>query len=97
VRPADIALVDSAPVPGAPVLVSEVLVVEPSERTLVVTLRAAETDFKLKTPAGSAVRPGNRAQVHFDPTKLHLFDPATGLSLQTPSADMEARGDIAAQ
>jgi ABC-type sugar transport system ATPase subunit len=99
VRPVDIAIVDSTQPSGAPVLSSEVLVVEPSERTLVVTLRAAGTDFKLKTPAGGALRSGDRAQVRFDPTKLYLFDPATGLSLQqsAPAVGVEAHDDIAAQ
>jgi multiple sugar transport system ATP-binding protein len=85
VRPADIAIVDAPDAAGAPALVSEVLVVEPSERTLVVTLRTDGTDFKLKTPAGRGVRPGDRVPVRFDPTRLHLFDPATGLALQPSS------------
>ena len=56
-----------------------------------VTLRADGTDFKLKTPAGGAIRPGGRAQVRFDPARLHLFDPATGQSLrQTVPARAEA-------
>jgi multiple sugar transport system ATP-binding protein len=98
VRPADIAIVHPTEPAGAPVLSSEVLVVEPSERTLVVTLRAAGVDFKLKTPAGGGVLPGGRAQVRFDPTRLYLFDPATGLSLhQSAPAPVEASDGIAAQ
>ena len=99
VRPADIAIVDSTESSGAPVLSSEVVVVEPSERTLVVTLRAEGMNFKLKTPAGGVIRPGARAQVRFDATKLYLFDPATGLALlqAVRAADVEARDGIAAQ
>ena len=98
VRPVDIAIVHPAESAGAPVLSSEVLVVEPSERTLVVTLRAAGVDFKVKTAGGGAVHPSGRAQVRFDPTKLYFFDPATGLSLQhsAPAADAGARDGIAA-
>jgi ABC-type sugar transport system ATPase subunit len=100
VRPADIAIVDSAELDRAPVLSSEVLVVEPSERTLVVALRADGVDFKLKTPASGVIRPGDRVQVRLDPTRLYLFDPATGLSLQQTApttADAKARDEITAQ
>ena len=99
VRPADIALVDPAEAAGAPVLPADVLVVEPAERTLVVTLRAAGTDFKLKTGAGGVVPSGGGAAVRFDPSRLYLFDPATGRSLQQstwPTA-MEAHENVAAQ
>jgi multiple sugar transport system ATP-binding protein len=99
VRPADIEIVGSAEDAGAPVLASEVVVAEPSERTLVVTLRADGIDFKLKTPASGIIHPGGRVQVRFDPARLHLFDPATGLSLRqtVPGAEAQAPDDIAAQ
>ena len=100
VRPADIEILGSVEEADAPVLACEVVVVEPSERTLVVTLRAADgIDFKLKTPASGIVRPGGRVQVRFNPARLHLFDPATGLSLRqtVPAAEAEAADDIAAQ
>jgi multiple sugar transport system ATP-binding protein len=86
VRPADIAIVRSAEPPGAPMLPSEVLVVEPSERTLVVTLRAHGIDFKLKTQAGGGIHPGDQMQVRFDPAKLYVFDPDTRLALGQPAA-----------
>jgi multiple sugar transport system ATP-binding protein len=95
VRPADIALVDPAEAGGGSVLPAEVLVVEPAERTLVVTLRGAGTDFKLKTAAGGGVPPEGAAAVRFDPARLYLFDPATGRSLQQSA--MEAHDDVAAQ
>jgi len=99
VRPADIAIVRSAEPLGGPVLWSEVVVVEPSERSLVVTLRSGEIDFKLKTQAGGGIRPGDQVQVRFDPTRLYAFDPATGLALRqkAPAAEMEARYGIGAQ
>jgi multiple sugar transport system ATP-binding protein len=100
VRPADIAIVHPPEPASGPVLSSEVLVVEPSERTLVVTLRADGMDFKVKIPAGGGVvRPGDRAQVRIEPTRLYLFDPATGLSLlqSAPAAEVEAPHGIAAQ
>ena len=81
VRPGDIAFVRPDESPAAPTLWSEVLVVEPAERTLIVTLRAAGIDFKLKTPAGGRVHPGDRMQVRFDLAALYFFDPATGLTL----------------
>jgi hypothetical protein len=64
-----------------------------------VTLRAAGTDFKLKTPADRVVRPGDRVQARFDLTRLYLFDPATALALdQGMSAKQAAAHDgIAAQ
>jgi len=80
VRPVDIAIIQSAE--GASMLPSEVLVVEPSERTLVVTLRSDGLDFKLKTSTGGNIRPGDQVQVRFDLTKLHVFDPATGQALR---------------
>jgi multiple sugar transport system ATP-binding protein len=99
VRPADIAFVPSPNSAGAPALSCEVLVVEPSERTLVVSLRADGADFKLKTPADRIIRPGTAAQVRFDLTRLYLFDPATGLAIeqQAPVPDADARHGIAAQ
>jgi hypothetical protein len=74
VRSVDIAIIQSAD--GASMLSSEVLVVEPCERTLVVTLRPDGLDFKLKTSTGGNIRPGDQVQVRFDLTKLHVFDPA---------------------
>jgi hypothetical protein len=98
-RPADIAIVSSAEPVGAPVLSSEVLVVEPCERTLVVTLRADGIDFKLKTPAGGGIRAGDRMQVRFNPARLYVFDPATGLVLgqSAPATAVGARDGIRAQ
>ena len=99
VRPTDIALVDPAEASGASALPAEVLVVEPAERTIVVTLRAAGTDFKLKTGAGDNGPSGGTTAVSFDPGRLYLFDPATGRALQTgaPPAAMEAQDDVAAR
>jgi multiple sugar transport system ATP-binding protein len=91
VRPADVAIVQPAEAAAAPALASEVLVVEPSERTFVVTLRTGGTDFKLKMPAGGNIRPGDRPQVRLDPGRLYLFDPATGLALQQAAPAPEAR------
>ena len=61
--------------------------------------RADGIDFKLKTPASGILQPGSQVQVRFDPAQLHLFDPATGLSLRqtVPAAEAEAPDDIAAQ
>src|SRR5262249_9700262 len=98
VRPGDVAIVRTdALVVDAQVLPSEVLVVEPAERTLVVTLRADGTDFKMKGPAGGDIRPGDRAQVRLDTARLYLFDPATGAALgRTPAGEMEARHAVTA-
>lgn len=85
IRPVDISIVRSAAPLGTPTLSSEVLVVEPSERTLVVTLRSDGIDFKLKAQASDAIRLGDQMQVWFDPAKLYVFDPATGKAL-TPNA-----------
>lgn len=85
VRPVDVAIIRRGEPVAAPALACEVLVVEPSERTLVVTLRADATDFKLKTQAGEGIRPGDRVQVRFDPSRLYLFDPDNGAALGRPA------------
>jgi multiple sugar transport system ATP-binding protein len=82
VRPADITIAKTEESSNAPFLESEVLVVEPSERTFVVTLRAGATDFKLKTRAGVGIRPGHRLRVRFDSSKFYLFDRVNGLALK---------------
>lgn len=96
VRPADIAIVRPGEPLGAAMLSSEVLVVEPSERTLVVTLRAQGIEFKLKTQAGAGIRPGDQMQVRLDSTRLYVFDPATGLALRqaAPATGVEPRDGI---
>jgi multiple sugar transport system ATP-binding protein len=80
IRPSDISAMQGDG-PGGLVLAAEVLVVEPSERTLIVTLRADGSEFKLQTQAGNSIRPGDRLPVRFDASKLYAFDPATGLAL----------------
>lgn len=86
VRPADIAIVRGNDVASGATLASEVLIVEPSERSLVVGLRSNGTGFTVKTQTGD-IRPGDRAQVRFDPARLYMFDPETGEALsQTPPA-----------
>jgi multiple sugar transport system ATP-binding protein len=91
IRPADIALARSTDPLDAPVLAAEVLVVEPSERTAVVTLRAGGIQFKLKTQAGDGIRPGDRMPVRFDASKLYAFDPATGQALEGVGAGLRGR------
>lgn len=81
IRPGDIARAGETEPVDTAVLAAEVLVVEPSERTVVVTLRADGTQFKLKTQSGDGIRPGDRMPVRFDAGKLYAFDPATGLAL----------------
>lgn len=93
VRPADLAIVRSDEPPGAPVLSSEVLVVEPSERMLVVTLSADGVEFRLKTSVGDGARPGDQVQVRFDSTKLYVFDPETGLALGEVAPEAVEVGD----
>jgi multiple sugar transport system ATP-binding protein len=97
VRPIDVAIVRPTEPKGASLLSSEVLVVEPSERTLVVTLRSDGIDFKLKTSAGGNIRPGDWVQVRFDLTRLYVFDPATGQALRQspPAAKAKARDGVA--
>ena len=99
VRPADIAIVRSDEPRGASMLSSEVLVVEPSERTLLVTLSADGIEFRLKTSVGDGIRPGDRMHVRFDSTKFYVFDPTTGLALRqpAPAADVEVDGGFGAQ
>jgi len=92
VRPIDIAIIRSAEPTGAPTLWSEVLVVEPSERTLIITLRSDGIDFKLKASAGSDVRPGDQVRVRFDLTRLYVFDPATGRALRPSPSEAQAEG-----
>ena len=81
VRPADIAPFRTAETADTVTLVAEVLVVEPSERTLTVTLRADGIDFKLKTQAEHRPRLGERMRVRLDLSRLYVFDPATGVAI----------------
>lgn len=84
VRPADIAIAGSRDDPSVPSLSFDVLLVEPAERTLVVTLRGANTEFKMKTQAREGIRPGAKAHVQFDPARLYVFDPDSGRTLAHP-------------
>ena len=81
VRPGDIALPHGEEPAGSNTIPAEVRVVEPSERTLVVSLRADGVDFKLKAAADRTIRRGDRLDVRFDSSKFYFFDPATGLAL----------------
>ena len=92
VRPGDMTFVRPDESPPAPTLWSEVLVVEPAERTLIVTLRAVGIDFKLKTRADGRVHPGDRMQVRFNLAALYFFDPATGLTLSRSGAGEQNGG-----
>jgi multiple sugar transport system ATP-binding protein len=81
VRPGDILLPRGEEAAGGDTILAEVRVVEPSERTVVVSLRANGVDFKLKGSADSIISRGDRLEVRFDTSKLYLFDPASGLAL----------------
>jgi multiple sugar transport system ATP-binding protein len=83
VRPGDIALPHGEEPAGSNTIPAEVRVVEPSERTLVVSLRADGIDFKLKAAADRTIRRGDRLDVRFDSSKFYFFDPATGLALSS--------------
>ncbi len=98
VRPGDIGLARGGDDAGGATVPCEVLVVEPSERTLVLTLRGDGIDFKLKMPSDASVRRGDRLRVRFDAGKFYLFDQATGLALlgQGRPAAGEARDGMEA-
>ena len=84
VRPTDIAVSASPEASGAGAVRAEVLVTEPSERTVVGALRLDGIDFKVRVPAELGIRPGEPAYVRFDPSTFLLFDPATGNALHSP-------------
>ena len=84
VRPTDIAVSASPDASGAGAVRAEVLVTEPSERTVVGALRLDGIDFKVRVPAELGIRPGEPAYVRFDPSTFLLFDPATGNALRSP-------------
>jgi multiple sugar transport system ATP-binding protein len=93
VRATDITIVRSAePVGDGGKLLAEVLVVEPSERALIVSLRGEGIDFKIKTSAAIGISSGDQVQVRFESSRFYLFDPATGLALKSnaPAAKMAA-------
>jgi hypothetical protein len=81
VRPGDVTLPRGEEAAGRDTILAEVRVVEPSERTVVVSLRADGVDFKLKGSADGTISRGDRLQVRFDTSKFYLFDPASGLAL----------------
>ncbi len=81
IRPTDIAVTASPDASGKGALPSDVLVTEQSERTVVGTLRLDGIDFKIRVPAETGIRPGERAYVSFDPSMFLLFDPATGKAI----------------
>jgi hypothetical protein len=74
-------------------LSSEVLVLELSERTLVVTLHVNGIEFKLKTLATDMIGLGEHVKVQFDSTRLYLFDPTTGLALRQTATAAEVEAD----
>lgn len=78
VRPVDVAVSLSRDSLGEGAIESEVLVSEPSERTIIGTLRIDGSDFRVKVPADVGLRVGQMAFVRFDPSRIHAFDPATG-------------------
>jgi ABC-type sugar transport system ATPase subunit len=56
----------------------DVYVVEPMGREQVVDVRLGERALQIIAPASLAVQVGETVGLAFDPTKLHLFDPAAG-------------------
>lgn len=93
VRPGDVGIVRAHDPAEVLSLSSEVLVVEPSERTLIVTLRADEVEFKLKCPGDTPVRLGEQVRVRLSIGRLFFFDPATGQALAPRAHTMEAGDD----
>jgi ABC-type sugar transport system ATPase subunit len=56
----------------------EVYMVEPMGREQVIDVRIGERSIQALAPAALSVRIGEPVGLTFDPTKLHLFDPAAG-------------------
>ncbi len=92
VRPIDLAVALSPEMLGEGSLRSEVLVAEPSERTIIGTLRVNGGDFKVKVPADIHLTSGQPAFVRFDSAKFHLFDPNTGDAVLNGSTLSASRG-----
>ena len=67
--------------PSAPHAVGEVYVVEPMGREQVVDVRFGESSVQAITPIGLSLEIGDRVDLRFDPTRLHLFDPTGGTRL----------------
>ena len=67
-----------------PVDVSEVREAAGDEETLIATDRAT---FTARVDPQTSARPGERLRLAVDPTKLHYFDPATGLRLEAESLE----------
>jgi len=88
IRPADVKLQRAPGATDLATLPCEVVVTEPSERTVIATLRTNGVEFKLKTSASAAPSVGEIVPVSFEPTRLYLFDPASGAALgQAEAAD----------
>jgi multiple sugar transport system ATP-binding protein len=58
-----------------------VYIQEPLGSDQYLTLDIGGTHIKARTSPDLAVRAGDRVDVAFEPTKLHLFDEETGASL----------------
>ena len=78
IRPSDVLVQQT---PGDDVARAEVLVTEPSERTVVGTLRVDGVDFKVRAPAEAGLREGSPTYVRFASASLMLFDATTGNAL----------------
>jgi multiple sugar transport system ATP-binding protein len=51
---------------------------------------AMRTQLVIALDAASRIQPGDDAEIFVDTSKMHLFDPASGMNLTAPSADLGA-------
>jgi multiple sugar transport system ATP-binding protein len=70
-----------APPRGGSWIAAPVYIQEPLGSDQFLTLEIGGTHVKARTGPDLAVRAGDRVEVAFDPTKLHLFDAETSVSL----------------
>jgi multiple sugar transport system ATP-binding protein len=78
VRPENLSLADRD---DEGTFAAEVTVTEPLGDSLLLECRVAEEGFKVHAEPRTAVEPGDRVWLTYDPERLHLFDPETGDAL----------------
>jgi multiple sugar transport system ATP-binding protein len=82
IRPEDIWLENAAHTNRAALKVA-VVVVEPLGAETLVTLQCATGEMVARMPPNVRFAPGTEITVYFDLDKLHLFDPASGMALNS--------------
>jgi len=85
-RPEDLRWSRDAPPACTARMSAEVEVVEPVGSETYVVARVGEAALTARFPSRSGVRSGDRVELAFDPSHVHVFSAGTGASVLTPEA-----------